>query len=156
MIARFNQKLTIIFEAVGATACGILAILVSVTVFMRFVMGSPPHWAEELPRLVLVWSAFIGTVVCSYRRSQLSAGILPLLVRNANYRAIIDRVNNLVLIGLFIVLGKAGWDLTQMTMDQTTTALQIPAAVLYFSVAVGCAGLTLIHLGLLLEHKDIR
>lgn len=154
MIADINNKLAVNCEALAAIGCAVLAVLVAVTVFMRFVLGAPPHWAEELPRLVLVWSAFIGAVVCSHRRAQLTAGILPLLISNVNYRNYVDRFNNLVLLVLFGLLAKAGWDLTELTMGQNTTALQIPAAVLYLSVPVGCAALALIHLGLLMETKE--
>lgn len=154
MLENINSRLATAFEAVAAVGCAALAILVSVTIFMRFVLGAPPYWGEELPRLVLVWSAFVGAVVCSHRRTQLSAGLLPLLVHSRRHRDYIDRFTNFVLIGVFILLAKAGWDLALITMDQTTTALQIPAAVLYFSVPVGCAALIFIHLGQLLESKE--
>ncbi len=154
MIADINEKLAVSCEALAAIGCAVLAALVTTTVFMRFVLGAPPHWAEELPRLMLVWSAFVGSVVCSQRRTQLTAGILPLLISNPEYRNYVDRFNNLVLLVLFGLLAKAGWDLTELTMGQTTTALQIPSAVLYLSVPVGCTALALIHLGLLVEPKE--
>lgn len=156
MLAHFNRKLADTCEAVAAVGAAVLAVLVATTVFMRFVIDAPPQWAEELPRLVLVWTAFVGAVVCSQQGTHLTAGILPLLVRHATHRRYVYRFNNLLLVVLFVLLAKAGWDLTQLTMGQTTTALQIPAGILYLSVPVGCIALALVHLGLLLQAKDAR
>ncbi len=156
MIETFNRRLAIAFEAMAAVGCAVLAILVTTTIFMRFVMGASPYWGEELPQLVLVWSAFLGSVVCSYRRTQLSAGLLPLMVHSTRYRGYVDRFANLLLLVIFVLLARAGWGLAQVTMEQTTTALQIPAAVLYLSVPVGCVALIMIHLGQLLEAKETK
>lgn len=156
MLARFNRRLSAACEAVAAVGALVLAILVTVTVFMRFVVGAPPHWAEELPRLVLVWGALIGAVVCSHNRTHLAAGITPLLVRSAKHRGYLDRFNNLVLLAMFCLLGKAGWDLAQITMGQTTTALQMPAGILYLAVPVSCLAMALVHLGLLMEPKALE
>jgi TRAP-type transport system small permease protein len=153
VIARFNQRLTAFCEAIAGFGVLVLAALVTATVFLRFVLGSPPHWAEELPRLVLVWATLLGAVVCSQRRTHLNAGVAPLLIRNARYRRHVERFNDLLLVALFCLLGKAGWDLAQLTMSQTTTALQLPAGVLYLAVPVGCAALALVHLGLLLQRQ---
>ena len=150
MLAQVTRRLAEASNALAGAGVLVLAVLVTVTVFMRFVVGMPPHWAEELPRLVLVWSALIGAVVCSHRGSHLTAGITPLLVRSARVRRQIARANHLLLLALFCVLGKSGWDLSQITMGQTTTALQMPAGLLYLAVPVACAGLALVHLGLLL------
>ena len=154
MLTRLNRRLTAACEVVAGAGALVLAALVSVTVFLRFVIGAPPHWAEELPRLILVWSALIGAVVCSQNGTHLTAGITPLLVRSARLRVHLERFNNLLLVALFCILGKAGWDLAQMTMGQTTTALQLPAGILYLAVPVCCVGLALVHLGLFLQPRS--
>ena len=153
MFARFNRRLTGFCEALAGAGVLVLAVLVTATVFLRFVLGSPPHWAEELPRLVLVWATLLGAVVCSHRRTHLNAGVMPLLLRSARHRSYVERFNDLLLVALFCLLGKAGWDLAQLTMSQTTTALQMPAGILYLAVPVGCAALVLVDLGLLLQRR---
>lgn len=154
MLERFNRHLAGLCEVIAGLGVLVLAVLVTATVFLRFVAGAPPHWAEELPRLVLVWMTLVGAAVCSQRRTHLNAGVTPLLVRNPRHRRYIDAFNDLMLVGLFCLLGKAGWDLAQLTMSQTTTALQLPAGILYLAVPVGCAALVLVHLGLLLQRRD--
>ena len=154
MLERCNGLLARFCEVLAGLGVLVLAVLVTVTVFLRFVVGSPPHWAEELPRLVLVWTTLVGAVVCSHRRTHLNAGIAPLLIRNPRHRRNVEAFNDLVLVVLFCLLGKAGWDLAQLTMGQTTTALQMPAGVLYLAVPAGCAALALVHLGLLLQRRS--
>lgn len=154
MFAGFNRRLTSLCEAVAGAGVLVLAALISATVFLRFVLGAPAHWAEELPRLVLVWSALVGAVVCSQRGSHLTAGIGPLLFRSPRLRARIDRFCNLLLVALFCIFAKAGWDLAMLTMGQTTAALQLPAGILYLAVPVACGALALVHLGRLLAPAE--
>jgi TRAP-type C4-dicarboxylate transport system permease small subunit len=153
MLAQFNRRLTSLCEAVAGAGVLVLALLVTITVFLRFVVGAPPHWAEELPRLVLVWATMLGAVACSHRGTHLNAGIAPLLLRDPRHRDTVERFNNLLLIALFCLLGNAGWDLARITMGQTTTALQLPAGILYLAVPVCCAALVLVHVGLLLQPR---
>ena len=61
MLARFNRGLANFCEVFAGVGVLVLATLVTATVFLRFVVGSPPHWAEELPRLVLVWATLVYT-----------------------------------------------------------------------------------------------
>ena len=91
MLARFNRGLANFCEVFAGVGVLVLATLVTATVFLRFVVGSPPHWAEELPRLVLVWATLVGAVVCSHRRTHLNAGIAPLLIRGGRQRRLLER-----------------------------------------------------------------
>lgn len=129
-------------------ACGVAALssLVIWTVFMRWVMGQPPHWAEELPQLVLVWTTLLAAVSCTWNRTHLSAGLLPLLVRSPRIRGVIGWFTDALVLIMLLLLAKAGMDLSILTMRQTTTALQIPAGVVYLSVPLCCVAMALVQL----------
>ena len=142
-LCRVVSHLCLVVAGAGAALMGLL---VSYTVFMRWVIGAPPHWAEELPQLVLVWMTLLAAVACSYRRSHLSAGLMPLIITSVSLQRWINRVMDVVLLGMFLMLAKAGWDLAWLTMSQTTTALQLPAGVVYMAVPVGCTGMALMQL----------
>ena len=47
---------------------------------------------------------------------------------------------------MLLLLAKAGMDLTVITMRQTTTALQIPAGIVYLSVPLCCTAMALVQL----------
>ena len=132
--------------ALAASGVAALSALVIWTVFMRWVMGQPPHWAEELPQLVLVWTTLLAAVSCTRNRTHLSAGLLPLLVRSMRIQRITGRITDAMILIVLLLLAKAGMDLTVITMRQTTTALQIPAGIVYLSVPLCCTAMALVQL----------
>ncbi|MGO2414648.1 TRAP transporter small permease [Cobetia crustatorum] len=141
--------------ALAASGVALLSALVIWTVFMRWVMGQPPHWAEELPQLVLVWTTLLAAVSCTRNRTHLSAGLLPLLVRSLKVQRITGRITDALILIMLLMLAKAGYDLSVITMRQTTTALQIPAGIVYLSVPLCCAAMALIQLEHLLSPSAI-
>ncbi|MGQ7249196.1 TRAP transporter small permease [Halomonas sp. V046] len=148
------HRLSQLCLALAGLGAALLAGLVAYSVFMRWVMGAPPHWAEELPQLILVWTALLAAVACTHKRSHLNAGLMPLLVASATARRVITRVTDLVLLVMLIILAKAGWDLAWLTMSQTTTALQLPAGLVYLSVPVSCVAMALMQCDHLLTGEN--
>jgi len=146
MLNRLSAILSGISKACAALAVALLAILISYVVFARFVTHTTPHWAEELPRLVLVWSAFIGGVACSFERSHLMAGLLPFVVRNPRVLNAFERINQALIIVGLAALGYAGWQLAELTMDQTLPALDVSAGVVYLALPFACAVTIVVHL----------
>ena len=146
MLNRLSAILSGISKAFAALAVALLAILISYVVFARFVTHTTPHWAEELPRLVLVWSAFIGGVTCSFERSHLMAGLLPFMVRNPRVLAAFERINQALIIVGLAALGYAGWQLAELTMDQTLPALDVSAGTVYLALPFACTITVVVHL----------
>ncbi|CCJ59227.1 TRAP transporter small permease [Bordetella bronchiseptica] len=154
MLGRISHALSGLSKAIAALAVALLAALITYVVFERFVMHTTPHWAEELPRLVLVWAAFIGGVTCSHERTHLMAGLLPFVVRNPRALAICDRVNQALIIVGLAALGYAGWQLAELTMDQTLPALDVSAGAVYLALPVACAITIVVHLAQLFQPAD--
>lgn len=154
MLGRISHALSGLSRAIAALAVALLAALITYVVFERFVMHTTPHWAEELPRLVLVWAAFIGGVTCSHERTHLMAGLLPFVVRNPRALAICDRVNQALIIVGLAALGYAGWQLAELTMDQTLPALDVSAGTVYLALPVACAITIVVHLAQLFQPAD--
>ena len=69
MLQRISSVAATVSRALAAVLSAVMAALILWVVYERFVQGTTPHWAEELPRFVMVWAAFVGGVVCSYDRS---------------------------------------------------------------------------------------
>ncbi|MCW5257604.1 TRAP transporter small permease [Verminephrobacter aporrectodeae subsp. tuberculatae] len=151
MLTRMACALSAFSKAFGALACAVLAVLVTAVVFQRFVMHDTPRWAEELPRLVLVWSAFIGGVTCSRERSHLMAGLLPFIVKSPRMLAVVDRINHALIVAGLAALGWAGWQLAQMTMEQMLPAIEVSAGVVYLALPVACALTAVVHVAQFFE-----
>lgn len=154
MLGRISHALSGLSKAIAALAVALLAALITYVVFERFVMHTTPHWAEELPRLVLVWAAFIGGVTCSHERTHLMAGLLPFVVRNPRALAISDRVNQALIIVGLAALGYAGWQLAELTMGQTLPALDVSAGTVYLALPAACAITIVVHLAQLFQPAD--
>ncbi|MFC5522722.1 TRAP transporter small permease [Polaromonas jejuensis] len=151
MLSRFSHALATLSRAFAAVACALIAVLITIVVFQRFVTHATPRWAEELPRLVLVWAAFIGGVACSRDRGHLMAGLLPFMVRNQRVLAAVDRINHALIVVGLSALGWAGWQLAQITMDQMLPAIDVSAGVVYLALPVACALTAVVHLAQIFE-----
>jgi TRAP-type transport system small permease protein len=143
-LARWTGRLASGSLAIAAAMLGIMAGVVIYTVFQRYLLGRTPYWSEELPRLLLIWMAFLGAIAAAVQGGHLSAGLLPLLVRGERARQRFA-VLRLTLTALFsIVMLKASFDLALLTSGQLTAALQISASWAYGACAVGFAGLAIV------------
>lgn len=134
LLARLRHGIDALSLAIAAMLLAAFTLAVIYVVGSRYLFSHTPDWAEELPRLLLVWSTFAGIVPATLRNSHLTAG-LALFGANA-FLAIMVRV----LVSLFfLVLGYAGWQLSLAGLDDLSTALQIPFAVSYAAIPLFCA-----------------
>ncbi len=133
---------------------GIMAAVVIYTVFQRYLLGRTPYWSEELPRLLLIWMAFLGAVAAAVHGGHLSAGLLPLLVRGERALRLLALVRLTLTVLFSIVMIKASFDLALLTSGQLTAALQISASWAYAACAVGFAGLAIVSISAMLTNKQ--
>ena len=153
-LARWTGRLASGSLAIAAVMLGIMAAVVIYTVFQRYLLGRTPYWSEELPRLLLIWMAFLGAVAAAVHGGHLSAGLLPLLVRGERVLWVFA-VLRLAMTALFsIVMIKASFDLALLTSGQLTAALQISASWAYAACAVGFAGLATVSVSAMLTNKQ--
>ena len=129
--------------AIGSIGVALFSATVIYTVAMRFLLHRTPPWAEEVPRLLLIWPTYLGGGVSTGRRPHLPAGLLPLIVRHERARSVISMLADLCTIGFMAIVAWAGWDLTSRTWNSLTTSLQIPVAWMYLALPV-CAALSCI------------
>lgn len=120
----------------GAVGVSLFTTAVIYVVMARYALRSTPAWAEELPRLLLVWVTFIGVAVSTIKRSHLKADILPLMVKNPAMRARIDVIAHTCTLAFLLFLGWAGWQISMKTWNSVTPALEISRAWMYIALPV--------------------
>lgn len=123
----------------GAVTTLSFASIVVYAVAARYLFGRTPSWAEELPRLLLVWLCFIGMISCFARDSHFRAGFMQLLVKSLGLRRVLEVVSFLATLAMLGVLIWTGWLLTQLTWGNQTTALRLPVGLFYLAMPVCCA-----------------
>lgn len=131
----------------AALGAALMAVLISYVVVQRFFWHQTPHWAEELPRFILVWSAFLGGVACTYRRSHLTAGLLSTILPPGALQNFVRKVGDVAMIFGLAVLGYAGWELSELTMGQPLPAIGVDAGFVYLALPVACAAMVIVQLG---------
>jgi TRAP-type transport system small permease protein len=128
----------------AALLLGAMALVIIFVVAQRYVFGRTPYWSEELPRLLLIWSAFLGAVAAARGHGHLSAGLLPLLLPNGAATRAIGYFRGLLVLAVCCVMAKASFDLTVLTAGHLTPALQISAGWSYAAAILGFGGLAVL------------
>lgn len=117
------------------TTMGVMAVLVCVQVFSRYVLSNSIDWADEMSRLMFVWSMFLA--IPHGVRAGVHVGI-DVLVKNLNptYRYNLARImlaisSILALVvfyyGVIVVIQK--WEELMPTIDITAAVYYIPVLI---------------------------
>lgn len=130
---------------VGGLAIALAAVLTAAftaavvwTVVSRYGFGRTPVWAEELPRLLLVWAAFLGAGGAEARGGHLSAGLLPLVLGEGRAGRVAAALGDVAVIGFSLLAVWATVEFVAIAGGGTTTALALPASAFYWAAAAGC------------------
>lgn len=137
--ARLGGALDTAVRWLGATMLVVFAGIVVYVVFSRYVLSHTPRWAEELPRLLLVWLTFTGAVSGFWRGTHFRAGLTDLIVTHPAPRQIVRLLAGLSTAAFLIVLGVNGARLATITWSHTTTALSLPVGLFHIVLPITCA-----------------
>ncbi len=122
---------------------GLVAVM-SLQVFMRYVMNSSLAWPEELSRYLFIWICFIGISYSTKEDLHLKVDII--------FEYINKRLKNLLLIisdfsififSIFMVIGGIDAYMTMAESMQTSSAMQLPFKFVYLALPVGFSLTTL-------------
>ena len=119
----------------------ILGLLVT-QVFMRYFLGAPPSWTEELAIILFAWLVLLYATEGVRENFHVMIETIP--AHWTTLRAMSDRLAALLIIGFGLVTLTAGINYVQRTAGQMTAALQIPVETLYLCVPC-CGALLILH-----------
>lgn len=94
----------------GATefiGCGMLlgmAALVFFQVIMRKIFNSPMAWTEELVRILLVWTTFLGSFVALYNKQHLLMSVFVEKLGSCRKDALLLFTNSVMMLLLLIIV----------------------------------------------------
>jgi TRAP-type C4-dicarboxylate transport system permease small subunit len=136
-IFRLKEILDRVLDGFAVVLFVVIFTVVLLQVFMRYVLGSPLVWSEELARYLFVWVSFIGWVFATRSGSHIRIGaifdLLPALARR------VIGAGNTILVFVFAAsLGLLGFQMALKTLDVPTVTLFFPYALVYFIVPVSC------------------
>ncbi len=128
----------------------VLAIVVFMQFFTRYVLNDSLAWTEEVARYLLVLVAFLGSVSAVRRGSHIMLEFLFRMIP-ATYARILALIAETITLGLFASLTWIGIELTQKTRQQMVS-LPIPKAWIYW-ICVGCLAVMTLYSALWLWKK---
>lgn len=119
----------------------ILGLLVT-QVCMRYFLGAPPSWTEELAIILFAWLVLLYATEGVRENFHVMIETIP--SHWTRLRGITDRIASLLIIGFGLVALVSGLNYVERTAGQRSAALQIPIEALYLCVPV-CGALLILH-----------
>lgn len=116
--------------------------LLAAQVLMRYFLGAPPSWTEEMAIILFAWLVLLYASVGLREGFHVAIQSIPAGWTTLNRWA--DRLVALLALGFGAVSLTAGIAYVERTSGQKTAALQMPIEALYLSVPV-CGGLFILH-----------
>lgn len=142
-------------RSLGAMCAIILAAMagvLSLQVFMRFVVESPLIWVDEVARLTLIWLTFIGAALAYRTKSHIAITLLLDTALTKRQDGLVARALRVfVEVAVFVAavaLTIGGVVILAQTSDHATPALEMPISVLYLPAPLAGA----IMLGTAIRH----
>ena len=134
----FFDKLTRGIERVLALAFMAAVALSFVNVVGRYVFGVTVIWADEVQIYVMIWMAFLGAVVVSWRRMHLRMDLLFRMLPGP-LQQVVQFAELAVLITLagFVVYLSGQYAHTMFALDRVSDVAQMPMWIPHSGVAIG-------------------
>jgi TRAP-type transport system small permease protein len=132
-LGRLQKKVDRVLDIFAVTMFLVIFAVVLLQVFMRYFLGSPLVWSEELARYLFVWISLIGWVFATRSGTHIRIGAftdnLPASVRKA------IGVFNFALVIIFaLVLIYYGFAMVLKNLDVPTVTLFFTYSVVYAAV----------------------
>jgi TRAP-type C4-dicarboxylate transport system permease small subunit len=115
---------------------------ISYQIVLRYVFTKANAWSEELARYAFVWLVMLAGAVGTRRARHMSIDFL-LNKLPRPLRIFVEMATRALALLFFAVLGWKGAELSQMTMLQNSTGLEIPMGYVYVAIPLGAASMVL-------------
>ncbi len=130
-------------EVAVLAAMGVVSVVVVVEVILRYTLGETLVVTEELSRYLMVWIAFLGSVLLMRERGHIAAEGLGSWLGPLG-RRVIGLVADLLSLVFLLTLTVAGLQTLPAQLDQYLTTINIPIFWFYLAIPVGSGLMTFV------------
>lgn len=135
LFERIYRGVNRILNLVGIVLFILIFSVVLLQVFMRYVLGSPLVWSEELARYLFIWVSYLGWVFATRGGTHIRISAFFNTLPRRVQRGV--RIGNQFLILVFaLVLGWLGYQMVLKNLDVSTITLFFPYSVVYLVVPI--------------------
>ena len=115
----------------------IMAVVLTLQIFMRYVVNMPLIWSEELARYLFVWACFIGAGYGVRNKIHISMEVLYVRLPR-KLKLTITLATNTLAILVFAYLIPYGIDTVKTQWYIDSSAMEIPMSFVFAAVPIGC------------------
>ena len=111
---------------------------VLVEVSFRYLLHRPLPWGGEFSQTLLVWITFIGAAVAYLNNEHMGVNLVMNRITSPLLRKLGYAAGRLAILAFLVIGAKGGYQVVSRTWSMRTTALQIPAGILYLVFPIPC------------------
>lgn len=115
----------------------VLAAVVFLQFFTRYVLNDSMAWTEEIARYLLIWVTFIGAAIAVRRGTHIGVEAILHFLPSAVAAALRFMID-LITVGFIGLLCWFSVEITDRMQIQTMTVTEWPMSIVYGGVAFGC------------------
>lgn len=119
MLVRWADRIAWVLSAAAALIAMAMALFVVLASAMRYLVGAPFAFTEEIVGLLFIALIFLGFPACTLRQKHIRVTILPDLMP-PRLRSLVDRIANALLVVFCVWFG-------YLTLDYMNTAIALDA-----------------------------
>ena len=127
-----------------------MIIAAAVQVFCRFVLKDSPIWTEELARYMFITASMAAAVVALDMGSHMAVDLVTSKL-NDKAKRVLEIISYILIVVFCVVTSILGIRLGMKTWSQTSPAMHIHMGLVYYTIPMGCIGMTLVALEKLTE-----
>ena len=114
-----------------------IALIVSTSIFFRYVLNNSITWSEEIAKYLMVWMVFVGAPVAMVQSRHIAIEMFPNLFR-PRIRALVFLIVNLLIVLTMAFWTYRGFTYTVGGMSQVMSSFdKIPLGVVFASIPFG-------------------
>lgn len=130
------RTITTLASALGGLLVAILVTMTTVAVFMRYALGMPFQWTEEVSGILMIWIILLGGIACEWHRQHLSIDFVVEALPQKTRRTINIGIA-IFSAAVLLVVAYLAWQLGEIATFKRTQILRISWFWLDLAVVVG-------------------
>jgi len=137
LVQRIEDQTVRLISGIIGLLLALMVVIVFSNVVARYFLNSSLAWSEEISRFMLIWLAFLGSILAYVKNEHLGLDILIIVLPRKISRMVMILANLLVIVAICIILF-GGWSITSYTFSSgwTSPALSVPYGFVYLIVPV--------------------
>ena len=145
--------------AIAAIALALILGLVVTQVGMRFGLGRPLPWPEELSRILFIYLVFIGAAQASITRTHIAVDVVDVFGLPRRVDRALSLLRDVAMIGVLVVIIIGAWRMIPVVHSMRLPATGVRMSLMVVPILVGSGLMLIASLLLLVAHamgRDLK